>query len=75
MGLIFANDVDYAKPLVAAGWNVVAVGTDARLVLQSRRRHEARSAELNAVASSSEVNPNPLPTLRGSRIGAADSRG
>ena len=29
MGLIFANDVDYAKPLVAAGWNVVAVGTDA----------------------------------------------
>jgi len=29
MGLIFANDVDYAKPLVAAGWNVVAVGSDA----------------------------------------------
>jgi 4-hydroxy-2-oxoheptanedioate aldolase len=29
MGLIFANDVDYAKPLVAACWNVVAVGTDA----------------------------------------------
>ena len=29
MGLIFANDVDYAKPLVAEGWNVVAVGTDA----------------------------------------------
>ena len=29
MGLIFANDVAYAKPLVAAGWNVVAVGTDA----------------------------------------------
>ena len=29
MGLIFANDVAYAKPLVAAGWNVVAVGTEA----------------------------------------------
>jgi 4-hydroxy-2-oxoheptanedioate aldolase len=29
MGLIFANDVDYAKPLVADGWNIVAVGTDA----------------------------------------------
>jgi 4-hydroxy-2-oxoheptanedioate aldolase len=29
MGLIFANDVDYAKPLVAAGWNIVAPGTDA----------------------------------------------
>jgi 4-hydroxy-2-oxoheptanedioate aldolase len=29
MALIFANDVDYAKPLVAAGWDVVAPGTDA----------------------------------------------
>jgi 4-hydroxy-2-oxoheptanedioate aldolase len=29
MGLIFANDVDYAKPLVAAGWDIVAPGTDA----------------------------------------------
>jgi 4-hydroxy-2-oxoheptanedioate aldolase len=29
MALIFANDVDYAKPLVKAGWDVVAVGTDA----------------------------------------------
>jgi 4-hydroxy-2-oxoheptanedioate aldolase len=29
MALIFANDVDYAKPLVAEGWDAVAVGTDA----------------------------------------------
>ena len=29
LALIFANDVDYAKPLVAEGWDVVAVGTDA----------------------------------------------
>ena len=29
MALIFANDVDYAKPLVTEGWDVVAVGTDA----------------------------------------------
>jgi 4-hydroxy-2-oxoheptanedioate aldolase len=29
IALIFANDVDYAKPLVKAGWDVVAVGTDA----------------------------------------------
>jgi 4-hydroxy-2-oxoheptanedioate aldolase len=29
MALIFANDVDYAKPLVAEGWDIVAVGTDA----------------------------------------------
>ncbi len=29
VSLVFANDVAYAKPLVAAGWNVVAVGTDA----------------------------------------------
>lgn len=28
IALIFANDVTYARPLVAAGWNVVAVGTD-----------------------------------------------
>jgi 4-hydroxy-2-oxoheptanedioate aldolase len=26
---IFANDVDYARPLVAAGWDIVAVGTEA----------------------------------------------
>lgn len=29
IALIFANDVEYAKPLVKAGWDVVAVGTDA----------------------------------------------
>ncbi|MGH6864926.1 MAG: aldolase/citrate lyase family protein, partial [Methyloceanibacter sp.] len=27
--LIFANDLDFAKPRVAQGWDVVAVGTDA----------------------------------------------
>ncbi len=27
--LIFANDTDYAKPLVADGWDIVAVDTDA----------------------------------------------
>lgn len=29
VSLVFANDVAYAKPLVKAGWNVVAAGTDA----------------------------------------------
>jgi 4-hydroxy-2-oxoheptanedioate aldolase len=29
MAFIFANDVDYARPLIEAGWDVVAVGTDA----------------------------------------------
>ena len=29
MALIFANDVDFAKPRVEEGWDVVAVGTDA----------------------------------------------
>jgi 4-hydroxy-2-oxoheptanedioate aldolase len=29
MALIFANDIDFAKPRVEEGWNVVAVGTDA----------------------------------------------
>ncbi len=29
ISLIYANDVAYARPLVAAGWNVVAVATDA----------------------------------------------
>jgi 4-hydroxy-2-oxoheptanedioate aldolase len=29
MALIFANDVDYARPRVAEGWDVVAVGTEA----------------------------------------------
>ena len=29
IALIFANDANFAKPLVADGWDVVAVGTDA----------------------------------------------
>jgi 4-hydroxy-2-oxoheptanedioate aldolase len=29
---IFANDVDYAKPLVEAGWDVITVGTDMGLL-------------------------------------------
>jgi 4-hydroxy-2-oxoheptanedioate aldolase len=29
ISLIYANDVAYARPLVASGWNVVAVATDA----------------------------------------------
>jgi 4-hydroxy-2-oxoheptanedioate aldolase len=29
MALIFANDVDFAKPRVEEGWDIVAVGTDA----------------------------------------------
>jgi 4-hydroxy-2-oxoheptanedioate aldolase len=29
IALIFANDADYAKPLVADGWDIVTVGTDA----------------------------------------------
>ena len=29
IALIFANDLAYAKPLVADRWDVVAVGTDA----------------------------------------------
>ena len=28
MSFIFANDVDFARPLVEAGWDMVAVGTD-----------------------------------------------
>ena len=29
MSLIFANDMDFAKPRIAEGWDIVAVGTDA----------------------------------------------
>ncbi|GBE42462.1 2-keto-3-deoxy-L-rhamnonate aldolase [bacterium BMS3Bbin10] len=29
---IFANDIDYAKPLIAAGWDVISVGTDMGLL-------------------------------------------
>ncbi|MGI8852554.1 MAG: HpcH/HpaI aldolase family protein [Methyloceanibacter sp.] len=29
IALIFANDIDYANPLIKDGWDVVAVGTDA----------------------------------------------
>lgn len=29
MAFVFANNVDYARPLIKAGWNVVAIGTDA----------------------------------------------
>jgi 4-hydroxy-2-oxoheptanedioate aldolase len=29
MSFVFANDLDYARPLIDAGWNMVAIGTDA----------------------------------------------
>lgn len=29
MAFVFANDVDYARPLIETGWNMVAIGTDA----------------------------------------------
>ncbi len=29
---IFANDIDYAKPLVEAGWDIITVGTDMGLL-------------------------------------------
>jgi 4-hydroxy-2-oxoheptanedioate aldolase len=29
MTFVFANDADYAKPLIKAGWNMIAIGTDA----------------------------------------------
>jgi len=29
MAFVFANDVDYARPLIESGWNMVAIGTDA----------------------------------------------
>jgi 4-hydroxy-2-oxoheptanedioate aldolase len=39
---IFANDTEYAKPLVAKGWQVVAVSVDARWLANGAR--EARRA-------------------------------
>ena len=35
---IYANDVDYARPLVAAGWDVIAVGTDMGLLADAAAR-------------------------------------
>src|SRR5262249_17251185 len=29
MSFVFANDTAYAKPLIKAGWNLIAIGTDA----------------------------------------------
>lgn len=34
---IYANDADYARPLIAAGWQVVAVGSDARWLATGAR--------------------------------------
>ena len=45
IALIFANDVAFAKPLVADRWDVVAVGTDAGWFAQGRRRRERRCQE------------------------------
>jgi len=42
MTLIFANDVDFAKPLVAEGWDVIAVGTE--IGWFSKAAAEARTA-------------------------------
>jgi len=32
MTAIFANDIDYAKPLISAGWDIITVGTDMGLL-------------------------------------------
>ena len=32
MAMIFANDADYARPLIAAGWQVVAIASDTRWI-------------------------------------------
>ena len=29
LAFIFANDVEYAKPLIQARWDMIAIGTDA----------------------------------------------
>jgi 4-hydroxy-2-oxoheptanedioate aldolase len=28
MTFVFANDIEYAKPLIESGWDMIAVGTD-----------------------------------------------
>ncbi len=35
MTAIFANDIDYARPLIAAGWDVITVGTDMGLLARA----------------------------------------
>lgn len=37
LAAIFANDAAYAKPLVAAGWDIVTIGTDMGLMLGGAR--------------------------------------
>jgi 4-hydroxy-2-oxoheptanedioate aldolase len=48
IALIFANDTEYAKPLVKDGWDVVAVGTDAgwfaKAAAEARREAASGSA-------------------------------
>lgn len=34
---IFANDIDYARPLIAKGWDVIAVGADIGWIAKSAR--------------------------------------
>ena len=29
---VFANDIEYAKPLIEKAWNIVAVGTESGIV-------------------------------------------
>jgi 4-hydroxy-2-oxoheptanedioate aldolase len=35
---IYANDIDYAKPLVTAGWDIVTIGTDMGLLADAAGR-------------------------------------
>lgn len=42
MAAIFANDADYARPLVKAGWDIVTIGTDMGLLAQGA--HEVLAA-------------------------------
>ena len=37
MTAIFANDADYAKSMIAKGWQVIAIGTEARWISESAK--------------------------------------
>jgi 4-hydroxy-2-oxoheptanedioate aldolase len=61
MSFVFANDTAYAAPLIKAGWNLVAIGTDASWFSAIATKMVAQLTE----KSNGGVNKSPQPSGRG----------
>ena len=73
MTAIFANDADYAKAMIAKGWQVITIGTEARWIsasaLAARRVIDGGEPEASADAPKGGIDAGILTILPSGRPG------